>query len=510
MRLARMLLVPLVLLAGIVHAPTAWADGEIAVHVVSVDDSAFPTISIVLSVDRAGRPLSAQEPVNFDVTDNGRPATIARVARVQDETIATAVVLTVDTSGSMDGENLEQARTALAALLGRVSPADTVALLTFASDATVAAPFGTGRDVTAAAIGAMAAEGHTALYKAVAQSGALAAGAGANRKLVILLTDGEDSGEVSGLSQAESLALAEQSQAIYYVIGLGSGADAGYLSELATRTGGRYLVAPAAADLEAGYQAIEETLRGQIVLTVETTAPPDPLDRTIGVSVSGAGTTGSASYSFRSTRVLPTPTAVSSPTRVSTTGPVAEEAEEDGSGPPVFGIVAGIAGAAAIAGAGLGYMQIRRAARPVVPENPTDAEIPSGAPGGPAHPIVPVAFLVPAAAIAGGGPGESISLPMDPVSVGTAEDCAVRLKDASGMAPLHARLWWRDGAVMLHAVGSGETTVNGSPVVWASLRDGDTVTFGPHAFTTRYAGRDAAGVRTEPSPSADRNSESKA
>lgn len=510
MRLARMLLVPLVLVVGIVHAPAVSADGEIGVHVVSVDDSAFPTISIVLSVEQAGRPLSPQEAVDFEVTDNGLPATIARVARVQDEAIATAVVLTVDTSGSMSGENLERARAALAALLGRLSPADAAALVTFADDASVAAPFGTDREATAAAIGTMTAAGNTALYEAVAQSGALAAGAGASRKLVILLTDGEEFGGVSGLSQAESLALAEQSQAIYYVIGLGSGADAGYLSELATRTGGRYLVAPAAVDLEAGYQAIEETLRGQIVLTVETSAGPQPLDRTIGLTVGAAGTTGSASYSFRSTRVLPTPTAVLSPTRVPTPEPLAEEPAEDASGPPVFGIVAGIAGAAAIAGAGLGYMQIRRAARPVIPENPTDAEIPAGASGGAAHPAVPVAFLVPAAAIAGGSPGEPVSLPVDPVSVGTADDCVVRLEDAPGMAPLHARLWWRDGAVMLHAVGNGETTVNGSPVVWASLRDGDTVTFGPHAFTTRYAGPDAGGVRTEPPPRANRHAEREA
>lgn len=464
------------------------ADGELDVQVHSIDDSAFPLMTAVISVEASGRPLEALDVSAVTVTDNGSPVAVTKVARVHDARIPTTVVATLDTSGSMLGASLASAKSALGGLVQRLTPEDSVALVSFSDQAQLVIAPSTDKSGVEAAVKALQASGNTALYGAVAESARVAASAGSARRLVILLTDGEEYGNVSGLSREESLDRAAQSGAIFYVIGLGVGADREYLAQLAGRTGGRYLDAPTSADIESGFAAIEEILRSQFVLSLETTAPELPHTREISVTVSQDGGGGTATYGFESQRPDPTPvptataTATAAATAVAATPvPTADDSDEDEDGRQLWPILP----VALVAVAGVAWAGVRRARRTGPPITPVDeAEVlpqfPAGPAPGPA--ALSLAFLRRIGAPEGAPVGETLALPGEPIAIGSGPGCQLRLPAVEGLAPVHARLWWRDGKVMMHGLEGGSTTLNGVPARWASLSDGDEVAFGPYRF----------------------------
>ena len=89
-------------------------------------------------------------------------------------------------------------------------------------------------------------------------------------------------------------------------------------------------------------------------------------------------------------------------------------------------------------------------------------------------------------AAAGGANGPAIAtISREPLTVGWGVDCQFNLPRRDGLESAHARLWWRDGKVMLHDLGGGKTTLNGLAVQWASLSDGDAIGFGPYVYEYR-------------------------
>lgn len=456
----------------------AGADDGITIQVVSADDSTFPDMTLVLSLEANGRPLPDLTASDVTVTDNGASTTVTGVSHIQDASIPTDVVLTLDTSGSMQGEKLASAKQALAGLVGRLAPSDSVALVTFSDSARLAAPLSTDKAPVTAANSGLQATGNTALYEAVAESAQLAPTSSAARRLVILLTDGEEFGDVSGPSRQQSLDQAAQSGTIFYVIGVGA-ADRDYLTQLAAMTGGRYLDAATPADVQAGYASIEQTLKGQFVLSLKTSAPAAPLSRTLVINVNSGGLSGSYKYTYQSKRVLPVPTPA--PAAAATVQPApapsASSVKAAGGSSSLWlkTVIPALALVVVMAGGVVWRIRKRRRRSPATSAPPEP-------PSPPATVLVedtPSARLTPQDASL-----ECLVVPTIPMTIGWASDCEVRLHKIEGLAGVHARLWWRDGKVMVHHLGHGATTtINGAEIQWASLTDGDIVAFGPYAYT---------------------------
>jgi hypothetical protein len=66
--------------------------------------------------------------------------------------------------------------------------------------------------------------------------------------------------------------------------------------------------------------------------------------------------------------------------------------------------------------------------------------------------------------------------------IGSAPDLCSVVLDGEGVAPEHARIWFRRGRFLLHHVGglSRKTYVSGSEVDWVVLEPGDEVSVGAH------------------------------
>jgi hypothetical protein len=447
----------------------ASAQEPISVTIHSVDDSAFPNVSAILTADRGGRPVLDIALPDLEVQESGAPGLAVSIQRAADAGVPLAVVVTLDASGSMEeGDTLTKAKDAAAALVNRLSPIDQVGVVSFSDEVRIAQQMGADRGAAIAAIGRVQIENATNLYDAVVDSQRLVATSTITRRAVILLTDGTDSIEDHRFGRDESLALAERSGTPFYVVGVGTDLDRPYLEDLARRSRGRYFHAAGRADVPDVYAEIEGALRSQFVVTIRSNAPSAIQDRFLTIEVDQRGAAGSARFDYRSNR---------SPPRADS-GPFSNALVWAGG----VGLIAGIAGVV--------VMRRRRRRLPVGGRLGSDAELiqPGAVPAEQQGLALLALVRAPAGERdAGGGGPRRLQVGDVPVVIGWGDACGIRFAKTPDVAAEHARVWLRDGRLMIHHIASGQATVVADQTVtWASLSKNDEISIGPYSL--RYLG----------------------
>jgi len=250
--------------------------------------------AVVTVLGSDGLPVPNLEVGDVQVQINDVFVPVTALDRGVDSSLPIAVVLALDVSGSMEGGALDEAKAAAGRFLEDLGPEDSVAVLTFSDTVNVAVPFTQDHAAAAAAIAGLNAEGATALYQATAESVRLAASTEQPYRAVILLSDGLDNGSV--LSRDEAVATVEALAAPVFVIGLGDEIDGAYLEEVASLSGGRFAATPSPAGLAQLYAEAGEVLRGQYILTLDTSqlAPNLSEPANLRVHVKAAGLQASA------------------------------------------------------------------------------------------------------------------------------------------------------------------------------------------------------------------------
>lgn len=167
------------------------------------------------------------------------------------------VAFIIDQSGSMAGLKIEEARQALVAAIGTVTPVDRFTVVPFSNEAVpfaAALQEGSTSKVQAAQerAGKLGIEGGTnldaALQEALRQLASGASTAGARLPMVVLLTDGLPTVGVTDHEQIiQRAATANTREAPFIVVPIGLDADYTFLADLALRSGGAY-VDPGAPD----------------------------------------------------------------------------------------------------------------------------------------------------------------------------------------------------------------------------------------------------------------------
>lgn len=206
-----------------------------------------------------GPPLDAAHGLDPQQPQNVLPnPTVSVTRRIIDgfEDVKRPVALTfvLDTSGSMNGAPLQQAKVGARTFLEGLPAADQVRLLFFANSprwqSTTAEPVGTARGRLVAAVDGSFADGGTALYDAILAALTPAPGAirGASRA-VIVLTDGQDTdsqnkidallAELQRRGPAGEGAMGEDPPRVF-TIAYGEKADAQVLQRIAEAGGGAF------------------------------------------------------------------------------------------------------------------------------------------------------------------------------------------------------------------------------------------------------------------------------
>ena len=249
---------------------------------------AFATVT-----DRDGRILTTLQRDDFEVRDEGKPQPITLFDNTPQRI---RLIVLLDVSGSMEG-NLPLLRDAAEQLFARLRPDDVARMGTFGHDVVISPTFTHDAAALLAALPRMIApDAPTPLWRAMDEAiGAFRAGSD-DRAVVLVLSDGKDSGPTSFrqhfFSQAEIIDRARAEDVMVYGIGMrsrgarprqpgvGPGAlqamlmadlpDPG-LALVAQETGGGYTEIRFGQDLAAAFAQVADELHSQYLLGF---APP--------------------------------------------------------------------------------------------------------------------------------------------------------------------------------------------------------------------------------------------
>ncbi len=171
--------------------------------------------------DDTGRFVPGLGQDDFTVYEDDRPQTVSHFSA---ERVPVSLGIALDTSGSMAGEKILGARTALDRFLYDLLGAeDELFLYHFNDRPELLQGWTTDRQLLSRALGRLVADGTTAMYDAVAQALRLTATGQHRKKALVVLSDGHDTTSYAKLRDVKELI--RESDAMLYAIGIECASD---------------------------------------------------------------------------------------------------------------------------------------------------------------------------------------------------------------------------------------------------------------------------------------------
>ncbi|MBN1955058.1 MAG: VWA domain-containing protein [Anaerolineae bacterium] len=178
------------------------------------------------------------------------------------------LVMLIDTSGSMRGDKMENARAAAIQFVQQMGDDDRITIIAFATDPYVVVynqPVGSGREQIIAALQGLVARGETALYDAVADGSSAIADTGSSQvsNAMIVLSDGLDNNSHRYQFNQSLIDLAIANHTTVFTIAYGGDADEDLLAELADRAYGNFYLGDE-ANIAAIYEEMSAAFGGSV------------------------------------------------------------------------------------------------------------------------------------------------------------------------------------------------------------------------------------------------------
>ena len=307
----RLLAVTGVLFAGLaaVVPGVAQADSTPSARIDSVQVSPGHASFVLTTANVPGKLDSRTVKVQAGTTELA-----ARVTPVGSTTTTAAppraVIIVLDTSGSMAGSGITAARQAALSYLASLPNDVQAGLLTFSDQPRLAVRPTTNRTSVRNALARVQATGETALYdavrSAVATLDAARLGASAQRRLVVL-SDGVDTSSKVALTAVTRQLATERIPADVVAFRYGDG-DASAAQRIASAAGGRVLAAQSASELTAAFAAVARNFTARA--NVDVTVPEALAGRQVMLRVTVGSVSAKTSVTFA---VVPPPPATASP-----------------------------------------------------------------------------------------------------------------------------------------------------------------------------------------------------
>jgi Ca-activated chloride channel family protein len=258
-------------------------------------------VSIFATVtDRDNRLVPDLTRDDFEVLDDDKPQPLVIF---ENETRPITVVLMLDTSGSMTG-NLKLLRDAAEQFLIRLLPEDRAQVGAFNDRVEMSGEFTGNRDELVAAMRDLDFGNGTRLYDAAALSLDELVGV-EGRRVLVLISDGEDTSSRTGFRTVMDRARAEE--VMVYAIGLASdyfdgvrmvrSRPDGALRRLAEETGGGYFELKRTSELAPTFTRVLQELHSQYVLGFAPTRLDGRVHR-LAIRVRNPGMTARARRSY--------------------------------------------------------------------------------------------------------------------------------------------------------------------------------------------------------------------
>jgi VWFA-related protein len=235
--------------------------------------------------NRKGTPVAGLGKRNFQLFEDRVPQSIKHFGH---EDIPVTVGIVIDNSGSMRPKRAEVIAAALA-FAASSNPQDQMFLVNFNERVSFGLPpnmlFTDQPDQLKTAMGTVIADGRTALYDAVAVALEHLKKGNRDKKVLIVVSDGADN--ASRLAKKQMLAIATQSNAIIYSLGIyepddPENRDPQVLSALSKASGGEAYFPESLGDVQPICERIAHEIRNQYTISyIPTNQKPDGTYRTI-------------------------------------------------------------------------------------------------------------------------------------------------------------------------------------------------------------------------------------
>jgi Ca-activated chloride channel family protein len=223
-------------------------------------------------VDDRNRLVTTLQKPDFTVLENGQPQQIRQFKR-EDYPVAMGIVL--DNSGSMR-EKREEVNKAALNLVRSSNPDDQVFVVNFSDEYFLDQDFTSDIKKLQAALEHVESRGGTALYDAIVASADELVKSPLQRKVLFVVTDGEDDASQESLEEAVQK-LQRESGPVVYAIGL-LGEEKNRrarraLETIADRTGGISFFPPTLAEVDQISSTIARDIRNQYTISYQPSTP---------------------------------------------------------------------------------------------------------------------------------------------------------------------------------------------------------------------------------------------
>lgn len=256
-----------------------------------INTSAYDMSVFTSVTDETGLPVKQLTADEFNVLEDSQPV---KFTLHEATDVPINLVLVIDTSGSMAGTGIAQAKEAATKFIKRLGAQDRVGLIAFNSKVTNLSDFTSDTNAlttSVAGINVVPSSGtclYDAIYEAVQMSSVLPSG----RRAVLIFTDGRDElpdGSVCSSMQIDDviqLASTTPNTPIHS-IGIGKELDEKALDRMALLTGGSFLKSEAFSQLDALFGKVFDQLKYQYELNYQSNAAPGRHILTVQVNLSG-------------------------------------------------------------------------------------------------------------------------------------------------------------------------------------------------------------------------------
>jgi tight adherence protein B len=239
------------------------AAAQQSIVVKTVDTKHFPAVTVTVQTPEPG------PAPDFSVKENGLGADVT----LGDPGAAAAIAVAIDTSNSMAGEKIRDAKAAAARFVRGLPAEDVLAVYGFGAKPYVGTAFPANPVTAATALNQLGTGGDpgTAIYGAVQMASGDLAKEHAAKRILIVLSDGASQNDTATL--AEATAAAKATGATVYAVSIGGNATAlSQLRQLTGPTGGQTVAAADTSSLDAAYQRISDNLGSTFTFTYSSLA----------------------------------------------------------------------------------------------------------------------------------------------------------------------------------------------------------------------------------------------
>jgi Ca-activated chloride channel homolog len=226
-------------------------------------------VNVVFTVtDRQGRSIDGLKESDFQIFEDKQPQKIDFFSYLgKGSDVPLTIALLIDTSASVK-DKLDFEKQTAAEFFKEILRAnkDLALIINFDSEVNLIQDFTQDVKTLTRALQGLDAANDTSLYDAVYLAAQEKLSKEIGRKVMVVITDGDDTG--SKVKKAEAIEAAQRNDIIIYGIGVQTkGTDFGVLKEFAKQTGGAFFLPHSSfSEIQAAFQSIRREIQGQYSL----------------------------------------------------------------------------------------------------------------------------------------------------------------------------------------------------------------------------------------------------